>query len=98
MTMMFMVPNEYKKEDLPTPNLSDIEFKEEPSKQVAVVTFGGWASDATIKENQKRLIDSLKEKGIHHNGKFYFLGYNPPFEILNRKNEIMVELSPESLF
>ena len=93
MTMMFMVPSEYKKGMMPKPNISDIKFKEEPSKHVAVVTFGGWASDESIETNKNRLIDSLRRNNIQHTGKFYFLGYNPPFEVFNRKNEIMVELS-----
>ncbi|MGK0235969.1 MAG: hypothetical protein ACI9EK_002512, partial [Psychroserpens sp.] len=32
MTMMFMVPKKFKKETLPQPNQSQIEFREEPAK------------------------------------------------------------------
>ena len=45
MTMMFMVPKELKKEMLPKPDQSLIEFKEEPAKTVAAISFNGWAND-----------------------------------------------------
>ena len=45
MTVMFMVPKKNKKEALPQPNESHIEFREEPAKTVASINFGGWAND-----------------------------------------------------
>ena len=92
MTMMFMVPKKYNKETLPKPNESKIEFKEEPAKIVAAITFGGWASDEVIEKYKQELKAALDSKGIKYTNRFYFLGYNPPFEVLNRKNEIIVEL------
>lgn len=92
-TMMFMVPKEMNRDNLPQPNNSDIKFVEEPAKTVAVIRFGGWADDTKINKYKQQLIAALDEKGINHTNKFYFLGYNPPYEILNRRNEIMVELT-----
>ena len=97
MTMMFMVPKKYNKETLPKPNESKIEFKEEPAKIVAAITFGGWASDEVIEKYKQELKAALDSKGIKYTNRFYFLGYNPPFEVLNRKNEIIVELESEAL-
>lgn len=91
-TMMFMVPKKYKKETLPQPNETQIKFREEPSKTVAAITFGGWANDEKIAKYKEQLISALNAEGIAYTNKFYFLGYNPPFEAFNRKNEIIVEL------
>ena len=91
-TMMFLVPNNLKKENLPTPNEGSIEFKEMPSKRVAAISFGGWANSDRIEEYKKKLIIALNEEGIAHTNKFSFLGYNAPFELFNRKNDIIVEL------
>jgi len=91
-TMMFMVPKKFSKETLPQPNQSKIEFREEPAKTVAAISFGGWANDEKIKHYKKQLIAALDAKGISYTNRFYFLGYNPPYEVLNRKNEIIVEL------
>lgn len=92
MTMMFMVPKKFNKETLPQPNQSQIKFKEEPAKTVAAITFGGWANDETIAKYKEQLKAALNAEGIAYTNKFYFLGYNPPFEAFNRKNEIIVEL------
>ncbi len=92
MTMMFMVPKNFKKEDLPKPNQSQIEFKEEPAKKMAVITFGGWANDMKIEDYKNQLIKALEKEGISYTNRFYFFGYNAPYEAINRKNEVVVEL------
>ena len=91
-SMGFMVPQAISKEALPKPNQADITFKQEPQKTMAVITFSGWASDATIKEYKDTLIALLKANDIQHTNKFYCFGYNPPYDLFFRKNEIAVEL------
>ncbi|MDG1347884.1 MAG: heme-binding protein [Crocinitomicaceae bacterium] len=90
--MMFMVPKKLKKEKLPKPNQNSIVFKEMPEKKMAAFRFGGWASDEKIERYKKRLTAALDAKGIKHTGRFCYFGYNPPFDILFRKNEVVVEL------
>ena len=97
MTMMFMVPKKFNKETLPQPNQSQIEFREEPAKTVAAISFSGWANDEKIEKYKQRLILALDAKGITYTNRFYFLGYNAPYEVFNRKNEIIVELEREAL-
>jgi uncharacterized protein YxeA len=97
MTMMFMVPKKFKKEMLPQPNQSQIKFREEPAKIVAAITFGGWANDEKIEKYKQKLKSALDAEGITYTNRFYFLGYNPPFEFFNRKNEIIVDLESETL-
>lgn len=92
MEVSFMVPEKYKKEDLPKPNQEGIKFKEEPKKRVAAITFGGWANNKKIEEYKKKLIDALEKEGINYSDKFSFMGYNPPFDVINRRNEVVVEL------
>jgi hypothetical protein len=91
-TMMFLVPKKYTRDNLPVPNDSSIEFKDVPEKKVAAISFGGWANDSKIASFKKKLIDVLESQGIHYTDNFYFLGYNAPMEVFNRKNEIIVEL------
>jgi hypothetical protein len=92
MTMMFMVPKIFNKDNLPKPNQSGIEFKEEPAKTVAAISFSGWANDTKIEKYKQNLKASLDAEGIRYSNQFYFLGYNAPYEVFNRKNEIIVEL------
>jgi hypothetical protein len=91
-TMMFMVPKKLNKNLLPKPNQSGIEFKEEPAKLLAAITFNGWANDSKIEKYKQKLKAALDSKGIQYSNHFYFFGYNAPFEVFNRKNEVLVEL------
>ena len=90
--MGFMVPQGIRKDDLPKPNQADITFKQEPKKTMAVITFSGWANDATIKEHKDLLIAILKANEIKHSNQFYCFGYNPPYDLFFRRNEIAVML------
>lgn len=96
MTMMFLVPKQFNKETLPQPNESQIEFREEPAKTVAAITFGGWANDEKIEKYKEELKAGLDAEGIGYTNRFYFLGYNPPYEVFNRKNEVIVELQNQA--
>jgi hypothetical protein len=91
-TMMFMVPREFDKKTLPKPNQSQINFVEEPAKKIAAISFTGWANDEKILKYQKKLKLILETENISYTNQFYFFGYNPPYEIFNRKNEVIVEL------
>jgi len=92
MTMMFMVPKKFNKETLPKPNQETIDFYEAPAKRMAAISFGGWANDEKIGKYKEVLKEALDKEGITYTSKFYFFGYNAPFELLNRKNEVLVEL------
>lgn len=92
MTMLFMVPKKFNKETLPQPNQSQILFTKEPAKTVAAIAFKGWADDEKIERYKQELILALDTQGISYTNRFYFLGYNAPYEVFNRKNEVIVEL------
>lgn len=90
--MEFMMPSKYSLESLPAPSRQDIEFYEKPEMVMAAISFKGWASDAKIAEMTAILRTLLQQQGITHTGNFIYLGYNPPYQIINRRNEIVVEI------
>jgi hypothetical protein len=90
--MSFMVPKGYTLEQLPQPSNSNIVFEKQDEKIIAAIRFDGWASDEKIKHYATLLIEALAKEGIQHNSKFSYLGYNPPYELINRRNEVVVEL------
>jgi hypothetical protein len=92
MTMLFLVPKKISKENLPRPENTKIEFIEMPEKKMAAITFSGWASDEKIEKYRLLLINLLAKNGIKYSNKFSVLGYNPPYEVFFRRNEIIVEL------
>lgn len=96
MEMMFMVPAEYNKEDLPDPDDKNIKFVEVPAKVMAAISFGGWSNDEKIEKYKKELIEHLSQKNIEYTDRFYFYGYNAPYDVVNRKNEVLVELPEDA--
>lgn len=90
--MMFMVPKSLDKDSLPKPNDASIYFEEYPERTIAAIEFGGWANDEKIKKYTEELIELLKDEGIEHKNEFAYLGYNPPYDVVNRRNEVIVEI------
>jgi hypothetical protein len=90
--MMFVVPKNYSLEDLPNPKNKKIVFEKQEEKIIAAIRFDGWADDEKIEKYKAILMDELVKENINFIPKFTFLGYNPPYEVMNRRNEVMVEL------
>ena len=90
--MMFMVPKNYNLKNLPNPNNSKIVFEKEEVKIIAAIRFDGWADDEKIEKYKTILRNELANEKLNFINKFSFLGYNPPYEVMNRRNEIVVEL------
>lgn len=93
-TMKFMLPAEHDPKDLPAPNNAEVRFTTEQERTLAAITFGGFADDARILEHKDRLFAALEREGIAHTGQWSFLGYDPPYRLAGRRNEVVVELLP----
>jgi hypothetical protein len=91
-TMSFVMPSAYNESNLPKPNDPNVVIKKTSEEYVAVMRFGGYASDDDLKYYSEKLQTLLKEKGITTYGHYRYLGYNPPYQIINRKNEIIVSI------
>jgi hypothetical protein len=89
-TMSFVMPSAYTKESLPKPNDPNILIKRTQDEYVAVIRFGGYASDKDLEFYSEKLQNLLKENSIVSSGNYRFLGYNPPFQFIGRRNEIIV--------
>jgi hypothetical protein len=95
--MAFVLPAGYQEGNVPKPNDSGIKIKTSEPEYVAVVTFDGFASDEKIGEQKKKLEKVLNERGLKHYGNFRFLGYNPPYQLFGRRNEVIVSLYADQL-
>jgi hypothetical protein len=89
-SMSFVMPSEYDIKSLPRPNDAKVEIHESPSEYAAAVEFGGYANDESISKHAEQLKKSLEEKGIKPIGHYRYLGYNPPYQLVGRKNEVIV--------
>ena len=95
-SMSFVMPSSYNQENLPKPNDPDVIVKNTADEYVAVIRFGGYASDRKIVYYSGRLHDILEEKGITPYGHARFLGYNPPYQLFGRRNEIVIPVNWKS--
>ena len=91
-SMSFVMPSQYDLKDLPKPKDASVEIHQSPAEYAAVIEFGGFATDEKIKKYSDHLKTLLSEKGIKTIGNFKFLGYNPPYQFIGRKNEIIVSI------
>lgn len=91
-TMSFVMPTSFNKENLPKPNDADVRLKTTDEEYVAVIHFGGFASDKDLKYYSGKLQTILKDKGIITCGQPRYLGYNPPYQLVGRRNEIIVSV------
>ena len=64
------------------------------SLQVYVHKYGGFAmSHNDYIAHYNKLVEALKQDGVKYktDGQYMHVGYNSPFEMKNRRNEIWVE-------
>ena len=92
-TMSFVMPSKYDEQSLPNPNDSRVKLEKSQAEYVAVLKFGGYANDEKIARYSEKLKMALETKGISYSGNFRFLGYNPPYQFIGRKNEIIVSVN-----
>ncbi|NEW81911.1 MAG: heme-binding protein [Mariniphaga sp.] len=93
--MSFVMPSGYNLDNLPKPNNAKVIIHTTMDEYVAAIKFGGFASDKDIQNYSEKLKNLLIKKGIIYYGNFRFLGYNPPFQLVGRRNEIIVSVKWE---
>jgi hypothetical protein len=90
--MYFVMPKQYRKDELPAPASSDVKIMEVAEKTLAVITFGGFANDKKINAHCQELEKVLKDQSVIMKGSFMFMGYNAPWDVVNRRNEVAIEV------
>ena len=86
----FIMPLEIS--NLPSPNTDNIFFENVKNQCIASIKFSGFANENNCASNHKMLLSTLKKNDIKCNNDFMIAVYQPPFQFINRKNEIWVEV------
>lgn len=94
-SMYFVMPKSYDKSELPTPNSKNVQIVEVAEKTLAVISYGGFSSDEKIEKYRKQLEQILQKNKIQTKGAYMYMGYNAPWDIINRKNEVAIEVVVE---
>jgi hypothetical protein len=90
----FIMPSEYKLEDLPRPAKKDVTLRELPASRRAAIKFSGVATDELIAEKETQLIRWVSENGFKAVGNPIYAYYNDPFTPGPlRRNEVMLYLA-----
>jgi hypothetical protein len=91
-SMSFVMPSEYTLDKLPRPTDGRVELHESPAVYIAAIEFSGYANDQKIKQYKDQLSQILNKKGIKTIGNPTYLGYNAPYELIGRKNEVVIAI------
>ena len=94
-TLSFVMPSEYELKDLPAPNTSNVTIKTESVKILAALQYGGYSSDSKIQKYASELRSILVANKVQIIGPLLYMGYNAPWDVINRRNEVAFEISWE---
>lgn len=89
----FVMPSNYTKSALPSPNNPNVRLIELPKKRFAVIRFSGTSSRSNIEKHEQSLATFLHKKNITYAPDALYAFFNPPWTLpVLRRNEIMFEL------
>lgn len=91
-SMSFVMPSEYEMNDLPIPSSNRVKLVQEEPKLLAVIRFGGYSNSEKIKEYGDKLMAAIKANNLEHKGELLYMGYNAPWDVVYRRNEVAIEL------
>ena len=91
-TMSFVMPTKYNESNLPKPNDESIHIHASAPQYAAIISFGGYANDEKITMYKNKLLQILSQRNIKVTGDYTFLGYNAPYQMIARTNEIAIPI------
>ena len=91
--VLFVMPKEYAMSVLPQPIVDNVKLEERSLSRVAVIQFGGWATQIRVADYQKKLETRINELNLSKIGNFMVAQYNSPWALPPfRHNEILVQI------
>ncbi len=92
-TLSFVMPSSYTMDTLPKPNNPDVHLREVPKTKMAVLSFSGYARERGTANKIAKLLDSLRQAGVHAIGAPVLAQYDPPWTPpYMRHNEIQIQI------
>ena len=95
-TMEFVMPSNYKLETITQPTDKDVVIFESEAKHFACVKYGGYSNSNKFDIHSEKLVKKLKKLNIDMKGDIFYVSYNSPYKLFNRRNEAMVEINYEN--
>ena len=91
-SMYFMMPKKYSSNQLPKPNSTKVEIVEEQARVLAVIRYSGFSSEKKIEKYKNKLAAIVSKNNLKVTGPYMYMGYNAPWDVINRRNEIAIEV------
>jgi len=79
-------------ENISKPNDENIKIYQSKAGYYASLRFGGYGNQNKIKNYSTILFEKLKSLIIKYINNPYFVSYNSPYKIFNRRNEVMIKI------
>ncbi|KAK4468451.1 hypothetical protein MN116_007656 [Schistosoma mekongi] len=87
-TMGFYIPEAFQSNP-PTPVEEGVFIETRPAMKIYCCRYSGFSNDDEVMINARKLGENLDRLGLKYTpDPFYFAGYDSPFRLLNRRNEI----------
>ena len=86
----FVMPLAYSASTLPKSLDASVQIKTWPGGNYAAIRFGGFPNDQKIRKAIEALKAELTVSGISFKDEPVYLGYNPPYQIMFRRNEVII--------
>ncbi|KAK1796010.1 hypothetical protein P4O66_009111 [Electrophorus voltai] len=87
-SVSFYIPEEHQAEP-PNPSTPELFIESRKEFTVFVRTFGGFANTEKTREELLKLSESLRRDGMaFKEAPYYRVGYDSPFKLVNRRNEV----------
>ncbi|KAI9544142.1 hypothetical protein NQZ68_005192 [Dissostichus eleginoides] len=89
-TVSFYIPEEHQAAP-PQPSDPDVFVEHRKEFTAYVRTYGGFSNEKIKREELLKLIESLKRDAVQYvDHPFYVAGYDSPFKLTNRRNEVWI--------
>jgi len=93
MTMEFVIPKKFERDDIPMPSIPEIEIKHYPAQQIAAYRFSGLVNNKIVAKNIDKLSQWIKENNLEAEVYYHLARYNSPFSVpFLRRNEILIKI------
>ncbi len=92
-SISFVVPKKFNLQNVPKPDNANVKIINNSNLKVISITFSGLFSDGNIQENETKLRNYIKEKGLKIEEPPIYAGYNAPWTLwFLKRNEVLFKL------
>ena len=91
--MEFVLPKKYMRQQAPAPLVANVKIYESKPGYFAAVRYGGYSNVSKVKIHTDRLMSEIQKHDLKAISNPVVLSYDSPYKIMNRRNEILVEIS-----